>query len=54
MQIQQAVGTSKTRTPETIAFLHGVIEDLKSTGFIAASLQTSHRPDATVAPLAPN
>jgi polar amino acid transport system substrate-binding protein len=50
MQIQQAVGTSKSRTPATIAYLHTFIEDLKSSGFIATSLKTSNRPDATVAP----
>jgi len=50
MQIQQAVGTTKTRSPETVAFLHTLIEDLKSSGFIAASLHRSNRPDATVAP----
>ncbi|QNE21586.1 transporter substrate-binding domain-containing protein [Kribbella qitaiheensis] len=50
MQIQQAVGTTKSRSPETVTFLRTLIEDLKSTGFIATSLQTSHRPDATVAP----
>jgi len=50
MQIQQAVGTTKTRSPETVAFLHALIEDLKSSGFIAASLHRSNRPDAFVAP----
>ncbi|TDU87671.1 polar amino acid transport system substrate-binding protein [Kribbella voronezhensis] len=50
MQIQQAVGTTKSRSPETIAFLWALIEDLKSTGFIASSLTRSNRPDATVAP----
>jgi polar amino acid transport system substrate-binding protein len=50
MQIQQAVGTTKSRSPETIAFLRSLIEDLKSTGFIAASLRASNRLDAMVAP----
>ncbi|WP_112245915.1 transporter substrate-binding domain-containing protein [Kribbella monticola] len=50
MQIQQAVGTTKSRSPETIAFLRALVEELKSTGFIAASLTRSNRPDATVAP----
>jgi polar amino acid transport system substrate-binding protein len=50
MQIQQAVGTTKTRSPETVAFLRTLIEDLKSSGFIAASLHRSNRPDAFVAP----
>ena len=38
MQIQQAVGTLKTRRPEAIAYLSNVIEELKTNGFIAASL----------------
>ena len=29
MQIQQAVGTTKTRRPETVTFLHEVVEELK-------------------------
>ena len=50
MQIQQAVGTSRSKHPDTVAYLHEVIEDLKASGFIAASLATSGQPDATVAP----
>ncbi|TDW70148.1 transporter substrate-binding domain-containing protein [Kribbella pratensis] len=50
MQIQQALGTSRSKHPDTVAYLHEVIEDLKASGFIAASLATSGQPDATVAP----
>ncbi|MFD3405793.1 transporter substrate-binding domain-containing protein [Kribbella sp. NPDC058693] len=50
MQIQQAVGTAKAKHPETVAYLHAVIEDLKSSGFIAASLAASGQADAMVAP----
>ena len=50
MQIQQAVGTAKSKRPETVAYLHDLIEDLKSSGFIAASLAASGQADATVAP----
>lgn len=50
MEIRQAVGTTKTRHPDTVAYLHTLIEDLKSTGFIADSLLRSNQPDATVAP----
>ncbi|MEV4263133.1 transporter substrate-binding domain-containing protein [Kribbella sp. NPDC049584] len=50
MQIQQAVGTSRSKHPDTVAYLHDVIEDLKANGFIAASLAASGQPDATVAP----
>ncbi|TCO43888.1 polar amino acid transport system substrate-binding protein [Kribbella antiqua] len=50
MQIQQAVGTTKDRSAETVDYLHSLVEDLKSTGFIADSLARSHQPDAAVAP----
>ncbi|MGW6201363.1 transporter substrate-binding domain-containing protein [Kribbella sp. NPDC055110] len=50
MQIQQAVGTAKSKHPDTVAYLHDLIEDLKSSGFIAASLTASGQADATVAP----
>ncbi|MFC6160719.1 transporter substrate-binding domain-containing protein [Kribbella jiaozuonensis] len=50
MQIQQAVGTAKAKHPDTVAYLHAVIEDLKSSGFIAASLAASGQADAMVAP----
>ncbi|GAA1600708.1 transporter substrate-binding domain-containing protein [Kribbella hippodromi] len=50
MQIQQAVGTAKSKHPDTVAYLHALIEDLKSSGFIAASLAASGQADATVAP----
>jgi polar amino acid transport system substrate-binding protein len=50
MQIQQAVGTTKTRRAETIEFLREVVEDLKASGFVADSLRRSGQPDATVAP----
>jgi polar amino acid transport system substrate-binding protein len=50
MEIRQAVGTTKTRHPDTVAYLHTLIEDLKATGFIAESLACSNQPDAAVAP----
>src|SRR5215207_530942 len=50
MQIQQAVGTPKSRHPETVAYLHAFIEDQKANGSVANSLHHSNRPDATVAP----
>jgi polar amino acid transport system substrate-binding protein len=50
MQIHQALGTTKSRRPETLDFLHAFIEDQKSNGSIAKSLHRSNRPDATVAP----
>jgi polar amino acid transport system substrate-binding protein len=51
MKIRQAVGTSKTKRPETRRFLHALIEDLKASGFVADSLRRSGQA-ATVAPAA--
>jgi polar amino acid transport system substrate-binding protein len=50
MQIQQAVGTTKDRRPETVAFLHDLVEDLKASGFVAESLRRANQLDAAVAP----
>jgi polar amino acid transport system substrate-binding protein len=50
MQIEQAVGTAKDKQPRTVAYLHDVVEDLKRSGFVAASLAASGQPDAQVAP----
>lgn len=49
MQIFQAVGTSKSKRPETIQFLRDVVESLKANGFIADSLRRADQLDATVA-----
>jgi polar amino acid transport system substrate-binding protein len=50
MQIRQAVGTRVDRRPETIAFLDGVIGELKANGFLAAALRRSSQPEDLVAP----
>jgi polar amino acid transport system substrate-binding protein len=50
MQIRQAVGTTKDRSPETVQFLRNLVEELKANGFVAESLQHSNQPGATVAP----
>jgi polar amino acid transport system substrate-binding protein len=50
MEIQQAVGTTRTRRDETLGFLRRFVEELKADGFIAEALRRSGRPDATVAP----
>jgi polar amino acid transport system substrate-binding protein len=50
MQIRQAVGTTTTRRPESVAFLRETVEDLKASGFVLESLHRSGQPDATVAP----
>ncbi|WP_086664456.1 transporter substrate-binding domain-containing protein [Lentzea kentuckyensis] len=38
MEIRQAVGTTRSRRPETVRFLNDVITELRETGFIARSL----------------
>ena len=50
MEIRQAVGTTRARSPETVAFLRAFVEELKSNGFVADALHRSGRRDATVAP----
>jgi polar amino acid transport system substrate-binding protein len=50
MQIRQAMGTTLTRRPETVAFLAAFVEDLKASGFIAGALQRSGQDSALVAP----
>jgi polar amino acid transport system substrate-binding protein len=50
MEIQQAVGTPRSRSDETIRFLREFVEELKSEGFIAEALHRAGRNDATVAP----
>jgi len=49
MEIRQAVGTAKTKRPETIRFLRDLVEELKASGFVADAL---HRSGQT-APVAP-
>ena len=50
MQIQQAVGTTVARRPETVQFLRDLVEELKASGFVADALSRSGQPDAAVAP----
>jgi polar amino acid transport system substrate-binding protein len=49
MEIPQAVGTAKTKQPETTQFLHELVEELKATGFVADALRRSGQ----TAPVAP-
>jgi polar amino acid transport system substrate-binding protein len=49
MEIRQAVGTAASKRPETIAFLRALVEELKSTGFVAEALRRSGQ----TAPVAP-
>jgi polar amino acid transport system substrate-binding protein len=51
MQIQQAVATTKDKSPETVRFLTAVVEELKANGFVAESLRRANQ-SATVAPAA--
>jgi polar amino acid transport system substrate-binding protein len=51
MEISQAVGTAKTKRRETTGFLHDLVEELKSTGFVAGALRRSGQ-TAPVAPAA--
>jgi polar amino acid transport system substrate-binding protein len=54
VEIRQAVGTTRARSQETVAFLRAFVEDLKSSGFVAEALHRSGRRDATVAPASPD
>jgi polar amino acid transport system substrate-binding protein len=47
MEIQQAVGTNRSRRPETVQFLRAAVEELKASGFVADSLQRANQPDAS-------
>jgi polar amino acid transport system substrate-binding protein len=50
MQIEQAVGTTRTRSAETVAFLHELVEELKASGLVADALSRSGQSGAAVAP----
>lgn len=50
MEIKQAMGTTKSRAPETVEFLRSFVEEAKASGFVADALARSGRTDAAVAP----
>ena len=50
MEIRQAVGTTRSRRPETVQFLGETVEELKARGFVSSSLARSGQGDAAVAP----
>ncbi|MEU4096521.1 transporter substrate-binding domain-containing protein [Streptomyces sp. NPDC026673] len=50
MRIRQAVGTTVSRLPESVAFLRELVEELKANGFVADSLRRAGRSGALVAP----
>jgi polar amino acid transport system substrate-binding protein len=52
MVIQQAMGVPKSRGAEAAAFLAKFIEEMKSSGFVAAALQRHQIKGASVAPAA--
>ncbi len=51
MEIRQAMGTVKGRDAGA-RYLHGFIEEMKASGFVADALKRSNQPDASVAPAA--
>ncbi|MFF1377477.1 transporter substrate-binding domain-containing protein [Streptomyces sp. NPDC058308] len=50
MQIRQAVGTTRSRAPGTVEFLRDLVEELKASGFVAASLRRSRQSETLAAP----
>ncbi|MFF8607066.1 transporter substrate-binding domain-containing protein [Streptomyces sp. NPDC015346] len=50
MEIRQAVGTTLSRRPETIAFLRDLVEELKAGGFVADALRRAGQSPTLVAP----
>lgn len=52
MVIQQAMGLPKDRGVDAARYLHAFVEDMKSTGFVAASLNQHQIQGASVAPAA--
>lgn len=52
METRQAVGTTRSRRPETVEFLRATVEELKAGGFVSSSLARSGQRDAAVAPTA--
>lgn len=53
MLIQQAMGLPKTCGPEAAAYLHAFVEDMKSSGFVAAALARHGIQGCTIAPASP-
>ncbi|MFC5800264.1 transporter substrate-binding domain-containing protein [Streptomyces formicae] len=50
MEIRQAVGTTRTRRPETVRFLRELVEELRSGGFVAEALRRADQSGDLVAP----
>jgi polar amino acid transport system substrate-binding protein len=49
MEIRQAMGTPQGREAGA-RYLHGFVEEMKASGFVAEALKRSNQPDASVAP----
>jgi polar amino acid transport system substrate-binding protein len=49
MEIRQAMGTPQGRDVG-VRYLHGFVEEMKASGFVADGLKRSNQPDASVAP----
>jgi polar amino acid transport system substrate-binding protein len=49
MEIRQAMGTPQGRDAGA-RYLHGFVEEMKASGFVAEGLKRSNQPDASVAP----
>lgn len=45
--IQPALCLPRHRPPEALDYLHGLVDELKTNGFVAESLRRSNRVDAT-------
>lgn len=54
MVIQQAMGLPKDRGADAARYLHGFVEDMKSSEFVAAALHRHGIQGASVAPAAPH
>ncbi|GDY51658.1 hypothetical protein SVIO_022810 [Streptomyces violaceusniger] len=50
MTIRQAVGTTRTRRPETVRFLSETVAHLTASGFVAEALGRSGHNPALAAP----
>jgi polar amino acid transport system substrate-binding protein len=53
MVIEQAMGLPKSRSPEAQVYLKNFVEEMKSSGFVAASLARHKIEGAAVAPALP-
>ncbi|GAB1513028.1 transporter substrate-binding domain-containing protein [Actinophytocola sp. KF-1] len=50
MEIRQALGTTRSRRPETVAYLSALVEELKANGFVAGALRRAGQDEGLVAP----